>query len=123
VLTRLRRGDHRTAFLIVIGGTLLTIGTVFSIASGVFHPYYVSMVAPWAAALIGAGVGIALKGDRAGRVIGAAALVGGAITELVVLNEINGDALLGRAAGRSVAAVLGGRGPAASALRPGARGQ
>jgi len=91
VLTRLRRNDHRTAFLIVIGGTLLTIGTVFSIASGVFHPYYVSMVAPWAAALIGAGVGIALKGDRAGRVIGAAALVGGAITELVVLGEINGD--------------------------------
>jgi 4-amino-4-deoxy-L-arabinose transferase-like glycosyltransferase len=106
VITRLRRGDHRTAFLIVIGGTLLTIGTVFSFASGVFHPYYVSMVAPWAAALIGAGVGIALKGDRAGRVIGAAALIGGAITEFVVLNEING-ALSWAVPLVAVAAVLG----------------
>jgi 4-amino-4-deoxy-L-arabinose transferase-like glycosyltransferase len=107
VTTRLRRDDHRSAFLIVIGGTLLIIGTVFSFASGIFHPYYVAMVAPWAAALIGAGVGVALKGDRAGRVIGAAALLGGAITELVVLNEING-ALSWAVPLVVIAAVVGG---------------
>jgi len=91
VLTRLRRRDPRTGFVIVVGGTLLVVGVVFSFASGIFHPYYVSMVAPWAAALIGAGVGEMLGGSpRTKRILGPALLVGGAITELVVLSEIGG---------------------------------
>ena len=48
--------------MIAIAGTLVVVGGVFSFASGIFHPYYVSMVAPWAAALIGAGVGMAFSG-------------------------------------------------------------
>jgi 4-amino-4-deoxy-L-arabinose transferase-like glycosyltransferase len=85
-LTRLRRRDERTGFLIAIGGTLVVIGAVFSFASGIFHPYYVSMVAPWAAALIGAGVGMALQG-RFSRLIAPALLVGAMITELIVLHS------------------------------------
>jgi 4-amino-4-deoxy-L-arabinose transferase-like glycosyltransferase len=97
VLTRLRRSDPRSGFVIVLGGTLLTVGVVFSFASGIFHPYYVSMLAPWSAALIGAGVGEMLprpygvaQSSRTARIVGPAAIVGGAITELVVLGELNG---------------------------------
>jgi 4-amino-4-deoxy-L-arabinose transferase-like glycosyltransferase len=91
VLTRLRRSDPRTGFLIAIAGTLLVVSAVFSFASGIFHPYYVAMVAPWAAALIGAGVGMALSG-RFSRFIAPALLVGALITELVVLHsDVSGD--------------------------------
>ncbi len=94
VLTRLRRDDPRTGFLIAIGGTLLVVGVVFSFASGIFHPYYVSMVAPWAAAAIGAGIGEMLPkpygnatSQWALRLIGPLAIVGAAITELVVIGD------------------------------------
>ena len=49
VLTRLRRRDPRTGWLIGVGGAFLTTAVVFSFASGIFHPYYVSFLAPWAA--------------------------------------------------------------------------
>jgi 4-amino-4-deoxy-L-arabinose transferase-like glycosyltransferase len=98
VLTRLRRRDPRTGFVIVLGGTLLVIGVVFSFASGIFHPYYVSMVAPWAAALIGAGIGEMLprpfgvaRSSLTARIIAQAALIGGAVTELVILGELSGQ--------------------------------
>jgi 4-amino-4-deoxy-L-arabinose transferase-like glycosyltransferase len=94
-LSRLRRQDPRTSFVLAIGVTLLVVGTVFSFAAGIFHPYYVSMVAPWAAALIGAGVGEALPRPLGSahsvivvRILGPALLVGGAITELVVLHDV-----------------------------------
>jgi 4-amino-4-deoxy-L-arabinose transferase-like glycosyltransferase len=97
VMTRMRRSDPRTGFLLVIGMTLLVVGGVFSFASGIFHPYYVSMVAPWTAALIGAGVGEMLpaplgvaRSEKVARIVGPALVVGGAITELVVLSEIDG---------------------------------
>ena len=97
VMTRMRRADPRTGFVLVIGVTLLLIGGVFSFASGIFHPYYVSMVAPWAAALIGAGVGEMLpapfgvaRSEKVARSVGPALVIGGVITELVVLSEISG---------------------------------
>ena len=55
VVSRLRRSDPRTGWLIAIGGAFVTTAVVFSFASGIFHPYYVSLLAPFAAALIGAG--------------------------------------------------------------------
>jgi hypothetical protein len=98
VLTRLRRQDPRTGFLLAVGGTMLVTGVVFSFASGIFHPYYVSMFAPWAAAMIGAGIGEMLpepfgvaRSMRIVRILGPAALIGGAVTELVVLGEIGGE--------------------------------
>jgi hypothetical protein len=63
---------------------------VFSFASGIFHPYYVSFLAPFTAALIGAGVGLALAGTRTGQITAALAIAAGAVTELVVLGTLNG---------------------------------
>jgi 4-amino-4-deoxy-L-arabinose transferase-like glycosyltransferase len=118
VATRLRRRDPRTGWLIVTGGAFATTAVVFSFASGIFHPYYVSLLAPFAAALIGAGVGEMLPGaaerssGAGGRSVGATgrplgvgdrprvirarvlapvAIAGGAITELVVLGELSGQ--------------------------------
>ncbi len=97
VLTRLRRRDPRTAWLIATGGAFLTTAVVFSFASGIFHPYYVSFLAPFAAALVGAGVGLMLPRSLGGvadglamRVIAPLAIAAGAVTELVVLGELGG---------------------------------
>jgi 4-amino-4-deoxy-L-arabinose transferase-like glycosyltransferase len=97
VLTRLCRRDPRTGWLFVIGGAFLSTAVVFSFASGIFHPYYVSMVAPFAAALVGAGVGQMLRrplgiadDERTVRVLAPLAIAAGVITELVVLGTISG---------------------------------
>jgi 4-amino-4-deoxy-L-arabinose transferase-like glycosyltransferase len=96
VLSRLRRRDPRTGWLMVVGGAFLTSALVFSFASGIFHPYYVSFLAPFAAALVGAGVGVMLPRSLGGkaegreaRVIAPLAITAGAVTELVVLAELN----------------------------------
>ncbi|MDO9356925.1 MAG: glycosyltransferase family 39 protein, partial [Solirubrobacteraceae bacterium] len=54
--SRLRRADARTGWLIAIGGTFATTAVAFSFASGIFHPYYVSALAPFTAALAGGGL-------------------------------------------------------------------
>jgi hypothetical protein len=41
--------------------------------------------------LLGAGVGLALSGERLGRMLGPLAIVGGAVTELVVLGNLSGS--------------------------------
>ena len=99
LLTRLRSRDPRTGWLIAVGGAFVCTAVVFSFASGIFHPYYVSFLAPFAAALVGAGVGLMLprslggvQDGRAARVIAPLAIGAGAITELVVLGEL-GDAM------------------------------
>ncbi len=87
VATRLRRSDARTGWLIAVGGSFATIAIAFSQASGIFHPYYVSQLAPFAAALCGAGAGLLLKGDRAARWLAPLAIAGGVLTEVVVLRN------------------------------------
>jgi 4-amino-4-deoxy-L-arabinose transferase-like glycosyltransferase len=91
VASRLRRGDSRTGWLIAVGGAFLVSAVVFSYASGIFHPYYVSFLAPFTAMLIGAGVGEALRGGRTARIAAPAAIVAGIITELVVLGTLSGQ--------------------------------
>ena len=91
VVSRLRRRDPNTGFVIVVGGSLLTAGVVFSFASGIFHPYYVSYLAPFIAALVGAGAGMMLSGGRRSRIFAPLAIAGGAVTELVVLGGIDGS--------------------------------
>ncbi|MGZ4235799.1 MAG: ArnT family glycosyltransferase [Solirubrobacteraceae bacterium] len=90
VVTRLRRDDARTGWLLVVGGAFAATAVAFSFASGIFHPYYVSLLAPFAAALIGAGVGLMLDGPAA-RVVGPLAIIASAITEWVVLGELGGQ--------------------------------
>ncbi len=74
VVSRLRRRDPNTGFVIVLAGSLLTAGVVFSFASGIFHPYYVSYLAPLIAALVGAGAGMMLSGGRASRIFAPVAI-------------------------------------------------
>ncbi|MBV8943899.1 MAG: glycosyltransferase family 39 protein, partial [Solirubrobacterales bacterium] len=96
-LTRLRRRDPRTGWLLAIGGAFLASAVVFSFSRGIFHPYYVSFLAPFAAALVGAGAGQMLPRSlggaaegRSARVIAPLAIGAGAVTELVVLGELSG---------------------------------
>ena len=88
--SRLRRGDARTGWLIATGGAFLGCAVVFSVAEGIFHPYYVSLLAPFTAALVGGGVGQFLRGDRSTLWLAPVAVVIGGVVELVVLNNTSG---------------------------------
>jgi 4-amino-4-deoxy-L-arabinose transferase-like glycosyltransferase len=91
VLTRLRRRDPRTGWLIAVGGAFLVTAVVFSFAQGIFHPYYVSFLAPFTAALVGAGVGEVVRGPGRARWLGPALIAGGVVTEVVVLGNLTGQ--------------------------------
>jgi 4-amino-4-deoxy-L-arabinose transferase-like glycosyltransferase len=116
-LSRLRRADARTGWIIAVGGAFGTTAVAFSFAGGIFHPYYTSLLAPFAAALVGATVGQVLAVERrsnaapagrvggvgavtgrcdsgeafAARMVGAVAVVLGAIVELVVIDHSASD--------------------------------
>jgi 4-amino-4-deoxy-L-arabinose transferase-like glycosyltransferase len=91
-LTRLRRADARSGWLLAVGGSAAVTAVAFSEASGIFHPYYVSLLAPMAAALVGAGVGEIHKGGGGGaRLLGPLAIAGGSATEIVVLHHNAGQ--------------------------------
>jgi 4-amino-4-deoxy-L-arabinose transferase-like glycosyltransferase len=89
--SRLRRADPRSGWLIAVGGALLVTAVVFSDAKGIFHPYYVSLLAPFVAALTGAGVAQLVKGDLNARIVGPLAVLAGVVTELVVLSRYPGQ--------------------------------
>jgi 4-amino-4-deoxy-L-arabinose transferase-like glycosyltransferase len=91
VSTRLRRGDRRSGWLLVVGGAFLTTAALFSFASGIFHPYYVSLLAPFTAALAGAGFAQLLAGRADARLASSAAVVLGAVVELVVRSRYPGQ--------------------------------
>ncbi len=111
-LSRLRRTDPRTGWIIAVGGAFAVTAVAFSFAGGIFHPYYTSLLAPFAAALVGATAGqvpagergakargAATEATRAGsavnpaltRVLGAVAIGIGAIVELVVIDHSASD--------------------------------
>ena len=83
VVSRLRRTDPRTGWLIATGGSFATIAVAFSTAKGIFHPYYVSQLAPFTAALVGAAVTT--------RFVAPLAIGGGLATELMVLHHTDGS--------------------------------
>ncbi len=116
VLTRLRRGDARTGWIIAAGGAFLTTAVAFSYAKGIFHPYYVSMLAPFTAVLIGATAGTVLKRGVAARIIAPVAIVGGLVTEVMVIHrgaaDVEGLVPLAIVAGLGGAAVLAAQVPA-----------
>jgi len=45
--SRFRRSDPRTAWVVAVGGAFMTGAVLVSAASGIFHPYYVSLLAPF----------------------------------------------------------------------------
>jgi 4-amino-4-deoxy-L-arabinose transferase-like glycosyltransferase len=89
--SRLRRVDARTGWLLAVGGAFATTAVLFSFASGIFHPYYVSLLAPFAAALVGAGVAHFIAGREGARVFAPLAIAGGVATELAVLGDYSGQ--------------------------------
>jgi hypothetical protein len=82
IISRLRRGDARTGWLIAAGGAFAAIAVAFSEAQGIFHPYYVSELAPFTAVLIGAAITTRIAPFAIG---------GGFITELLVLHHTDGS--------------------------------
>jgi 4-amino-4-deoxy-L-arabinose transferase-like glycosyltransferase len=91
VASRLRRSDARSGWLLVVGGAFATTAVLFSFASGIFHPYYVSLLAPFAAALVGAGAAALIGAGRSARVLGPLAIVAGVACELVVRADYPGQ--------------------------------
>jgi 4-amino-4-deoxy-L-arabinose transferase-like glycosyltransferase len=91
VASRFRRSDPRTGWLIAVGGAFLTTAILFSSASGIFHPYYVSLLAPFVAALVGAGAAQILRGGLNARILGPLAIAGGVVCELVVRSRYPGQ--------------------------------
>ena len=89
--SRLRRSDPRTGWLIVVGGAFLMTAALFSEASGIFHPYYVSLLAPSIAALVGAGAAQLIAGRLSARIVGPAAIAAGCAAELAVLAHYPGQ--------------------------------
>jgi hypothetical protein len=91
VASRLRRSDARSGWLIATGGAFLTIVVALSTAKGIVHPYYIAQLAPFTAALVGAGAAQLLKGDRIARVLAPLAVAPGVAGELVVLDNNPGQ--------------------------------
>ncbi|MGZ6645808.1 MAG: mannosyltransferase YkcB-related protein, partial [Solirubrobacteraceae bacterium] len=60
-------------------------------AQGIFHPYYVAQLAPFTAALVGAGSGWFVTRHRAAGIGAAVALAAGVATELLVLHNLPGQ--------------------------------
>jgi 4-amino-4-deoxy-L-arabinose transferase-like glycosyltransferase len=89
--SRLRRADARTGWVLAVGGAFVTTAVLFSFASGIFHPYYVSLLAPFAAALVGAGIAHFVAGREGARVFAPLAIAAGVATELAVLGDYSGQ--------------------------------
>ena len=89
--SRLRRADARSGWLLAVGGSFATTAVLFSFASGIFHPYYVSLLAPLAAALVGAGAAQLTDGGRAARVLAPLAVIVGVVVELIVRADYPGQ--------------------------------
>ena len=88
---RLRRNEIGS--LVAWAGWAATTFVAFSYASGIYHNYYVSQLAPAIAALVGIGASLVLRSNRTGRVIAALSLLGSAAIQLLFLRRI--DALTG----------------------------
>ena len=76
---------------IAVGGAFATTAVMFSLASGIFHPYYVALLAPFAAALTGAGVAELRHSSRRARIVAPAAIAAGVAVELVVRSRYPGQ--------------------------------
>jgi len=91
VSSRLRPRDARSGWLIAVGGAFVTTAVLFSEASGIFHPYYVSLLAPFAAALVGAGSVTLLRRETPMCVLAPLALLAAVVVELVVRSRYAGQ--------------------------------
>ena len=87
IACRMRRRDARSSWLLAIGGGFLACAVVFSTARGIFHPYYVSLLAPFTAALTGACLVQLVEGRSvAARLVAGLAVVAGVLAEIAVID-------------------------------------
>jgi 4-amino-4-deoxy-L-arabinose transferase-like glycosyltransferase len=91
VTSRLRRIDAGSGWVIAVGGAFAVTAVAFSAAEGIFHPYYVSLLAPFTAALVGAGAAQVAGGGMTARVLATAAVIAGMATELAVAGKLPGQ--------------------------------
>ncbi len=91
VASRLRRSDARSGWILAVGGAFLVPAIAFSVASGIFHPYYVSLLAPFTAALVGGTVGQVLQERSLLRTLAPLAIGAGLLSELIVLHNTAGQ--------------------------------
>jgi 4-amino-4-deoxy-L-arabinose transferase-like glycosyltransferase len=91
IASRLRRADVRTGWILAVGGAALTSAVAFSTAKGIFHPYYVSFLAPFVAALVGAGFGQLARREIGMMWLAPLAIAGGVVSELIVLHNNPGS--------------------------------
>lgn len=123
--SRFRRSDPRTAWIVAVGGAFVSTAVLFSAAGGIFHPYYVSLLAPFTAALVGAGAAQLIGGAVNARIFGPLAIAAGVAGELAVLGDYPGQLswlgpvliVLGALA---TLALVAGRAPAVRAIAVGA---
>ena len=86
------RRNPRLAGLLVLGGWFLTEAGVLSLSKGIVHPYYVSALAPGAAAMAGAGVVALTDLSRRGRldwrrIVAPAAVLSTAAAQVVLMER------------------------------------
>ncbi len=130
VITAARRRvrDARLGSLIMWIGWAVVVYFVFAFAKGVYHNYYVSLLAPALAALVGIGVAQVREAKMAGRVVAALAVVATAWLQLVFLDRVDAWTWLrvavpvGAVLGVAVVAVLLWRQPKSRAVVWGALG-
>ena len=85
---RARRRSERLGSVIMWLGWALSVFVVFSYASGIFHNYYVALLAPAVAALVGIGVQQLREARRLGGVVAAVTIVGTAVLGVVFLRRV-----------------------------------
>jgi 4-amino-4-deoxy-L-arabinose transferase-like glycosyltransferase len=88
VAARRRRLDPRLGSIVLFGGWAAVTYLVFAEAQGTYHNYYVSLLAPALAALVGAGTALAREHGRTGRVVAAGAIALTAALQLHLLQRI-----------------------------------
>ncbi len=86
---RRRRRDERLGSAVMWLGWGTATYLLLTNAEGILHNYYVSLLSPAIAALVGVGVKLVLDAGRIGRVIAAFTLIGTAVVEVIFLNRVD----------------------------------
>jgi 4-amino-4-deoxy-L-arabinose transferase-like glycosyltransferase len=83
------RDPGQAAIVVLLGTWAATTFAVFSYAQGIFHNYYVSLLAPAVAGLAGVGFALVRRAGPRGRLPAAAVLVITALVQLVLLRRVD----------------------------------
>ena len=102
---RRRRLDARVASLVLFTGWAGVTYLLFAFAEGIFHNYYVSLLAPAVAALVGIGAALLRDAGRVGRAVAAATLLVTALLQHQLIARLDAYRWLRVAVPVAIAAV------------------